>query len=236
MKVGRLAMQARESKIIEGKSAVMLDYDAIKADATKREVEKRRKEQLERILEIVPTRFRGKSLDDFHEDYPAQSYIKKIINRYITTFVERLVDGNCLVFHGKPGTGKTMLSLIAYAAIAQAGFTVGYEPTLQFLRIFKEKEFESNAAFCSLLESYTRKSLLIIDEATEGVGKFNFPADWERKMLFALINARYEKQLCTIVITNRNKEEMIARLGEPIVDRLAEKGLFLAFDWNSYRK
>lgn len=229
-------MQARAIKEFVGNKATMLDYEAIKADAAKREFEKRRIELLTRILEVIPARFRGKSLESFREDYTAQIYIKKIVERFITTFAERLVNGNCLIFHGRPGTGKTMLSLIAYEAIAKSGFTVGYEPSLQFLRIFKEKEFESNSAFTSLLESYTRKSLLIIDEATEGVGKYNFPADWERKILFTLINARYEKQLCTIVITNRNKEEMIERLGAPIVDRLSDKGLFLAFDWNSYRK
>lgn len=229
-------MQVRAIKEFEGKKATLLDYDAIKVEAAKREFEKRRIELLTRILEVIPARFRGKSLESFRVDYPDQAHIKKIVERFISTFVERLVDGNCLIFYGRPGTGKTMLSLIAYEAIAKTGFTVGYEPSLQFLRTFKEKEFESNSSFISLLESYTRKSLLIIDEATEGVGKFNFPADWERKILFTLINARYEKQLCTIVITNRNRDEMIERLGAPIVDRLSDKGLFLAFDWNSYRK
>jgi len=230
-------MQARTMNVREGKAAmVMLDYDAIKAESAQREAEKRQAEQLAKVLEIVPSRFRGKSLADFREDYPAQSHIKKILNRYVSTFVDRLVEGNSLVFHGRPGTGKTMLSLIAYEAVAKAGFTVGYESSLQFLRQLKDKEFESNASFTNILESYLRKSLLIIDEVTEGVGKSNFPADWERKLLFTLINARYEKQLCTIVITNRTKDEMVARLGETLVGRLAEKGISLAFNWNSYRK
>jgi len=220
----------------ESTSAVMMDYEAIREEATRREHEKRQAEKLEQVLQFIPLRFRGKALADFREDYSSQSHIKRIVERYIATFPERLALGNCLVFHGKPGTGKTMLSLLMYEALARASFTVGYESSLQFLRRFREKEFESDAAFSSLLDSYLRKSLLIIDEVTEGVGKSNFPADWERKLLFTLVNSRYEKNLCTIVISNRSKEEMIERLGEPIVDRLSENGVFLAFNWNSYRK
>ena len=229
-------MEARVMIKRTDRSANILDYDAIKAESAKREADKRREERVTHLLKSIPMRFRGKSLDDFTEDYPEQSYIKKIVGRYINTFADRLREGNCLVFHGKPGTGKTMLSLLTYEALAKAGFTVGYESSLQFLRQLKEKEFESSASYTALLESYLRQSLLIIDEVTECVGKSNFPADWERKILFNLINARYEKQLCTIVLTNRHKDEMITRLGEPIVGRLSEKGLFLAFNWTSYRQ
>ena len=217
-------------------SAVMMDYEAIREEAIRHEYEKRQAEKLEQMLQFIPLRFKGKILADFREDYSSQAHIKRIIERYIATFPERLAIGNCLVFHGKPGTGKTMLSLLVYEALARASFTVGYESSLQFLRRFREKEFESDAAFNGLLESYLRKSLLIIDEVTEGVGKNNFPADWERKLLFTLVNTRYEKNLCTIVISNRSKDEMVERLGEPIIDRLSENGLFLAFNWNSYRK
>ncbi len=223
------SLQARHMAFIN-------ELDAFREESSRRELEKCRAEQIREIIQNVPLRFRGKELVDFRVDFSTQHKIKKIVERYIATFTDRLKAGNCLVFCGKPGTGKTMLSLIIYQALAQAGFTVGYEPSLQFLRRLREKEFESDAAFNSQLNMYLQKSFLILDEITEGVGKSCYPADWERKLLLTLINARYERQLCTLAISNMSKQAMLERLGDPTVDRLIENGLFLAFDWHSYRK
>jgi DNA replication protein DnaC len=87
-----------------------------------------------------------------------------------------------------------------------------------------------------VLEDYSNIHFLIIDEVTEGFsGKSGTLSDWEKKMLFTLIDMRYSKNLCTLVISNRSLGEMIERLGATTYDRLTEKGLSLIFNWNSYR-
>jgi len=213
-----------------------IDYEAIREERCRLAEEERRAAQTVKLFESIPLRFRGNTFESFQEHYPEQSRIKSIAKRFADSFSERLEMGNCMVFHGKAGTGKTMLSLIVNETVAKAGFSIGYESSLLFLRQLKEKEFESSAAFNNMIESYLRKSLLVIDEITKGVGKGGVPAEWERNLLFTLINARYEKKLCTIAITNSNKAEMIEQLGAPIVDRFSDKGAFFAFNWDSYRK
>jgi hypothetical protein len=49
-------------------------------------------------------------------------------------------------------------------------------------------------------------------------------------------DVRYQAKRCSLMISNRNKPELIERIGEPSIDRLAECGATLAFTWQSYRQ
>lgn len=152
------------------------------------------------------------------------------------TFKDRLRNGNNVVFTGKPGTGKTLLSLIVYRELTHAGFRCTYQSSLDFLRSLQEKKFASSSAFLNAMESYQRIDFLIMDEVTEGSGKGGLLTDWEKEILFKIINVRYQQQRCTLVISNQTRAQVRMRLGEPTHDRLSDKGIALAFNWKSYRK
>ena len=215
-----------------------LDYhEKIKEESRQREEAKHRVARIEKLQQKISPRYRGKTMEDFKIDYPEQHIVKKTAQRFIETFSDRLNEAACLMLLGKPGTGKTLLAFILYQALAQLGYVVSYEPSLQFLRKFQDSNFDSHGSFQQLLDSYINIQFLIIDEVTEGFsGKGGLLAEWEKQMLFALIDARYHANLCTLVISNRSKEEMIERIGERVVDRLSDKGLTLAFTWHSYRQ
>ena len=51
-----------------------------------------------------------------------------------------------------------------------------------------------------------------------------------------MINARYEDCLATTVTTNLDPEGLRLRLGEPILDRLAEMNAAYWCQWPSYRR
>lgn len=218
------------------KNTETVDFDTVRANSVKLDEEKRKKDRIDNIIKKIPPRFQEKSFSDYKVDHIEQGKVKQAFEKYFQTFSDRLIDGTCLTLVGKPGTGKSLLSFMLYRALAEAGFSVAYEPSLNFLNLLQEKKFESHGAFQSVLEAYKRISLLIIDEVTEGTGKGGYLAEWERQMLFNVIDTRYQNKLCTIVISNRNKTDLIDRLGIPIVDRLSEKGMTLAFTWNSYRQ
>lgn len=231
-------MQSLHIKIHESclnKNTSAIDFETMRADSIRQIEEKRRRDRIDEFIKKIPPRFQEKTFRDYTVDHIEQSKVKQAFEKYFQTFSDRLKEGTCLILVGKPGTGKSLLSFILYRALAEAGFFVAYEPSLNFLNLLQEKKFESYGAFQSMLEAYKRISLLIIDEVTEGAGKSGYLAEWERQMLFNVIDTRYQNKLCTIVISNRNKADLIDRLGVPIVDRLSEKGMTLAFTWKSYR-
>ncbi|OAI45992.1 hypothetical protein AYO45_01920 [Gammaproteobacteria bacterium SCGC AG-212-F23] len=213
------------------------DLDAYRQEALRKDQEKRRIEQIEQYLEKVPLRFKGKTFNDYHTHIPTQTRIKEITERFSSTFSDRLKNGCTLKLLGNPGTGKTLLSLIMYQTIAKMGYSVHYEPSLLFLKTLQEKRYESYAAYQAFIDFYKRVHFLVLDEITEAITKDGAPSEMERKLLFDVINARYElKERCTVVISNRNATDLANRIGQSTDDRLSENGILLVFNWDTYRK
>jgi DNA replication protein DnaC len=224
MDEGRRDMQTiKKTEMRDDHRQTLANLEAHKVEVRKREAQ--------------PVRFAGKSFADFRIDYPpAQKEVKGIIEKYAATFPDRLADGTSLIFSGKTGTGKTLLGLILFQFLIKKGFRAEYQPSLNFLRLLHEKQFESYHAFQQELQFYKELPFLIIDEVTEGCGKGAYPSDWERHLFRVLIDVRYQANRPTLIITNRTKQELIDRLGEPAIDRLLENGIALAFNWKSYRQ
>ncbi len=190
------------------------------------------KEQLNKEL---PPLYAGKSWDDFSVDCPQQSKIKKIAVRYVETQSARLADGTGLFLSGQTGTGKTMFASILAQEIVRYGSSVKYYSSLQFLRLFREKNFESHAAFEMLMKSYQHIQFLILDEVTEGRVIGGELCGWEKEMLYSLVDLRYQHRLPTIFISNLERGDLLPRLGGRISSRLLERSIELAFNWDSYR-
>lgn len=220
---------------VKNKDFQLLSLDEIRAESSRHDAEQRRLEIIEKQLNVIPNRFKEKTFEDFQLDYSEQARCKKIAQNFVKTFKARLEEGTCLKFLGLSGTGKTLLSFIIYQELAKNGFSVKYEASLQFLRQFQEREFESFSAYQAILSTYQKTQLLIIDEVSVGNGKSGYPSDWQKTHLYTLINQRYLNRLSTIVISNHTNEELIERIGEPTVGRLTENGITLGFNWKSYR-
>jgi DNA replication protein DnaC len=74
--------------------------------------------------------------------------------------------------------------------------------------------------------------LLILDEVGQQYG-----SEAERQILFDVLNKRYEARRPCILLSNLDMKDVIAFLGERVVDRLAEDGAaFVAFKWESHRR
>lgn len=232
-------MQARIVKIQEAaknREAQLHAFEEMHEKVRVDEEKKRSAERLDALMRQIPMRFRDKSFDDYVSHQEAQTKIKIIAMRYVETFSERLKEGTCMILTGKPGTGKTMLSLIIYQMLARQRYSVRYESSLDWVNKLIQQKYNSPTTFYSEVKLYEDVSFLILDEITESLSKDGSPTELERQMLFKIINKRYENSLCTLVITNRDINALNMRLGQPTADRLSENGITLAFDWDSYRQ
>ncbi len=220
----------------QDRNKVLQDLEVYRQVSAMDEAEKRRVSGIHDAIQKIPLRYQHKQWADFTVEHEDQRKIKTIMQRYANTYKDRMIQGNNVIFTGNYGTGKTLLSLIIYQQLVKAGFSCAYEPSLDFLRSLQEKKFAAAGVFNNAMAFYQHISFLIIDEVTEGGGKNRSLTDWESELLFKLINLRYQQQRCTLVISNRNRENLRNCLGERIYDRLADKGIPLAFNWKSYRQ
>lgn len=213
------------------------------------EIEKQRNEQ-ERIEEeaqdkriklqrklgaaLIPHRFVDKSFDDYKASSTEQKKALAVCVEYASNFRAHFDSGRCLLMLGKPGTGKTHLAAaIANHLMKTTEATAVYRTVggiLQHIKGSYDKEagYTEKQAF----DVYSKAHLLVIDEV--GATK---PTEFELATLFAIINARYEEMMPTVIISNLPAKELPAAMGERCVDRLREGGgIAISFDWASARK
>jgi DNA replication protein DnaC len=82
------------------------------------------------------------------------------------------------------------------------------------------------------IEHLAYPDLLILDEV--GV---QFGSDFEKQILFDVLNDRYEKRKPCLLLSNIAPGELSGYLGERVADRLREDGgKLIAFDWDSHRR
>ena len=183
---------------------------------------------------LIPARFRDRTFESYIATEPKQVKALTICRDYAENFAEHFKAGRCLLLLGNVGTGKTHLATaianhIMRATTATAVYrTVG--GILQHIKGSYDRDSEYSEA--QAFAAYTKPSLLIIDEV--GATK---PTEFELASLFNIINARYEEQLPTVVISNLPAGELSGALGERCVDRLREGGgIAVGFDWQSARR
>lgn len=212
-----------------------------KHDALQREAEyleraaQMKIEALERKIgdALIPKRFQGKTFDEYRADTSDQQKALDSCKEYAFNFDEHLAAGRCLILCGNPGTGKTHLAAsIANYLVAETKHTAIYRSLFSILQAIKNTYgSDSQSTERDIFRTLESPSLLIIDEV--GATK---STEFELATLFALINARYESQLPTVIISNLNAQDLAGAIGDRCVDRLREGGgRALRFSWGSMR-
>lgn len=181
----------------------------------------------------IPDRFHARTLDTYVAETPEQRAALEFAKDYAHNFDQVIKTGRCAVFIGKPGTGKTHLACgIALRIIGSQQRSALYITVQRAIRRIKDTWAKgSNESESQAIESLTFPDLLILDEV--GV---QFGSDFEKNILFDILNERYERRKPTILMSNLKVAEVMGYLGDRVADRLREDGgEVIPFNWESYR-
>jgi DNA replication protein DnaC len=189
------------------------------------------------ILDAIPVRFRDRRLSGYVADTDSQ--------RLAVSAAERVVGGAIrnLVLIGEPGVGKTHLAAaiaagiaerdwLDYAAACDSAAADDRHPAVPDLPhwlnvadaiVQMRLEFETPAydrsATNALLGGREYRGLVVLDD----LGRERV-SDWTGEVIYALVNARYEAMLPTIVTSNLTPKELGEGPYWPALSRLAEDG------------
>lgn len=181
----------------------------------------------------IPDRFRGRGFDNFVADTPAQKQVLEIARKYAHDWPQVRGSGRSLVFLGPPGTGKTHLACaIALHVMRHHQTAVMFRTVAQAVRSVRDTWVKgSEVSESEAVGRLVRPGLLILDEVGVQSG-----SDWERNVIFDVLNERYLARRPTIMLTNLAQDKLPRFLGERVIDRMREDGgLIVPFLWESRR-
>lgn len=180
----------------------------------------------------IPERFATRTLESYKAATIGQKNALLFAQDYAAKFDDVIETGRCAVFCGKPGTGKTHLSIGIGIEIMKVGRLVLFTTVQRMMRRVKDTfKRDSEESETDVIKLFVRPDLLIIDE----IG-IQFGSDFEKNMMFDILNERYEKRSPTLLLSNLEPDEVKSFLGERVFDRLREDGgKCIPFDWESHR-
>lgn len=183
----------------------------------------------------IPERFITRTLSTYLADDKNDKQVRvlKFCTEYAENFSDHKKTGLSFLMLGLPGTGKTHLSIGIALEIMKQGRSAVFTSASRMLRAVKDTYHkESQFSEKQVLAVYETCDLLILDEVGVQTG-----SDYEKNIIFDVINSRYENVRPTIILSNLSIDECKLYLGERVFDRMREGGgkAFL-LDWPSYRK
>lgn len=206
-----------------------------------------------RVAEIIGNsgmhaRFLRRTFSTFQQT-PDNQRALRACKLYAETFGDKLPGNNPdpgrngLFITGPKGTGKTHLAAAIANHLMQNGTAVICMTMIDLLDRIKqtfEQQQKWGASESSVLKTYKDVPLLIIDD----MGKE--PAtEWAVSKIYAIINARYEAYLPTIITTNYTDAELVRRLtpkdsgdsttADATIDRLREMCAAIVTTGDSWR-
>lgn len=189
--------------------------------------------QLMRRAEISP-RFEGCTFDGYTATAPDQVQALEVCRAYADDFADALKVGRCLILRGNPGTGKNHLAVAITKQVLAQGHTALHATAYEIVCRIREtwgRRQPGDQTEQDVTRALGEVDLLVIDE----VGR-QYGTEGEQIHLFHVIDHRYRLMKPTIVISNKEPDEIRAYLGEAAYDRLREGGgRMVHFDWDSHR-
>ena len=180
----------------------------------------------------IPERFKDRTLDSYVVKTSGQKKALAFAKEYAENFDQVIKTGRSAIFVGKVGTGKTHLAAGIALSIMQQQRSPVFTTVQRLIRRVKDSWRTKEETESDVINAFASPDLLILDEV--GV---QFGSEFEKQLLFDVLNERYEKLKPSILLSNIPSEQLSDYLGERVMDRLRENGgALIGFNWDSYRK
>ncbi|WP_428956156.1 ATP-binding protein [Streptomyces sp. cg35] len=131
--------------------------------------------------------------------------------------IASVFHGPSLLLLGQTGVGKTHEAYGAARALAVSGVFAQWQVTTAadlYAALRPRHGIDSEAEF----RKYRDARLLLVDD----LGAERKPTEFTEEINFRLINHRYEHHLPTLMTSNVDPKELVNRLGDRVISRLAE--------------
>lgn len=181
----------------------------------------------------IPAGMVDSQLRTYQHRVPAMDRVWKRIYTYTDTLHTNITQGRNLLLLGGTGTGKTHLGIAVLRHLLLSGAGTGHYTTqAQFVSRIKatmDRDWHENEL--EVFAILTSVDLLFLDE----VGRAN--SDWERGLLFRLIDERHRKGCKpTIIASNCTTDALTAEVSAAGWDRLRDRqSLLERLSWESQR-
>ncbi len=210
------------------------EEEAEQAEALRRAAERQRLRAEEAFAKSgVPARYAGKGFADYVAPTDAARKALKACSEFAGEFPAQRAAGTSLVLCGVTGTGKTHLAAAVVREVTLThGLSARFTTAGKAFRAVKATYGKgSNDGEDEALRQFTGPDLLVVDEV--GV---QFGSEFEKNVLFEVINERYGAMRPTILISNLALDGLRDYVGERVIDRMKENGgKLVVFDWQSHR-
>lgn len=143
----------------------------------------------------------------------------------------KLGSGFLIALIGIRGCGKSQLGVELIRRNAQDFKASRFCSAMEFFMEIKAGYKEDGEAEKVVLREFERPSLLVIDELGQ-----RSENEWENRLLYELINRRYNNVTDTLLISNQDSSQLESAIGPSLVSRMRETGGVIECDWSSYRR
>ena len=150
------------------------------------------------------------------------------------TALKARVGGTTCAIYGDQGTGKTILGVDLIRQAAQEGRSGRYATIVDL--VVDLKDAEKNGKLVQAIAYWKSVDILVVDQWDK-----NGMAEWEGRLVFAILDGRHAAERVTVIIGNCIKAadgytaEFSRQLGASIVQRIQETGEFVLASWARFR-
>ena len=138
------------------------------------------------------------------------------IQKYISTFENRMQDGRGFLLSGECGCGKTGALCFIVKELKLRGFNVFYIDTNELLETISAS-YDKDEEASTKLRKLKIYDLLVLDDFGSEYGKDT----WRYNIFLKLLKSRYAKSLPTLMSTNLDASSLFDDFAEEVAPRLS---------------